>query len=194
MLMMRPHAGFSLIELMVSVAIIAILSAIAVPELRSMIQDSRIQAMAHNILNGLQLARTEAIRRNLPVEFDLVPAGVAVDATQVAAIIPNATGQSWMVRVQDPVNGAIFVESKTADQGGLDNIQVVGVASITFNGLGANTMAAPAQYNLSYPNGAACATAATPNVGLRCLRVQVSPGGQGRICDPVVSVGDNRHC
>ena len=194
MLIARQQRGFSLIELMVSVVIVGILASIGFPEIRSMIQNSRIQAMAHSILNGLQLARTEAIRRNLPVEFDLAVAGVAIDATQVANIVPNAAGQNWMVRVQDPVNGPIFVESKVANEGALNNVQVAGVASITFNGLGANTMAAPAQYDLSNPNGGACATQASPNLPMRCLRVQVSPGGQARICDPAVLAGDNRHC
>jgi type IV fimbrial biogenesis protein FimT len=184
----RNHAGFTLIELLVSVAIVGILTAIAFPEFRAMIQNSRIQAMAHSILNGLQLARTEAIRRNLPVEFDL--ASSDVDAAAVTAIAPVATGQNWMVRVQDPVNGAIFVEGKTAQEGGLQHVQVAGVASITFNGLGATSMAAQAQYSLSNPDGGACAPAGP----MHCLRVQVSPGGQARICDPVAVAGDNRRC
>lgn len=64
----RPAAlqraqGFSLIELMVAVAILAILLALAVPSFQDMIQQNRVRTAAADLNDSLNLARSEAIKR-----------------------------------------------------------------------------------------------------------------------------------
>lgn len=61
--------GFSLIEAMVVVAILAIMASMAAPSMQQMLANSRVQTAAEGLLTGLQLARTEAIRRNSNVAF-----------------------------------------------------------------------------------------------------------------------------
>src|SRR5690606_661000 len=63
----RPGAGFSLIELMVVVAIVAILAVVAYPALGSVINSNRLSSHANEMVASLQLARSEAIRRNATV-------------------------------------------------------------------------------------------------------------------------------
>ncbi|WP_349984786.1 GspH/FimT family pseudopilin [Stenotrophomonas sp. WHRI 8082] len=59
---LRRIKGFTLLELMVTVAVVAILAGIAFPSFESTIRSSRVAA-AHNELIGLlNLARSEAIR------------------------------------------------------------------------------------------------------------------------------------
>lgn len=65
----HKQSGFSLIEAMVVVAIIAIMAGLAAPSMQQMLANSRIQTAAEGILSGLQLARTEAIRRNADLAF-----------------------------------------------------------------------------------------------------------------------------
>ncbi|MBI2509431.1 MAG: prepilin-type N-terminal cleavage/methylation domain-containing protein, partial [Betaproteobacteria bacterium] len=60
----RNAMGFTLIELMVGIAIVGILIMIALPNFTIWIQNTQIRAGAEGILSGLQLARTEAVRRN----------------------------------------------------------------------------------------------------------------------------------
>jgi len=55
--------GFTLIELMVTLSLAAILMAIAVPNMRTFIQNNRLTAAANDLLRSFQLARTEAIKR-----------------------------------------------------------------------------------------------------------------------------------
>lgn len=57
-------AGFTLLELLVTVAILAILATLATPSFTSLINSNRLTAQANEVVASLQLARTEAIKQN----------------------------------------------------------------------------------------------------------------------------------
>ena len=66
--MNRPQsAGFTLIELMIVIAITAILTALAVPSFSVTLDNQRISGAAEAVLNDLRWARSEAIKRNTEV-------------------------------------------------------------------------------------------------------------------------------
>jgi type IV fimbrial biogenesis protein FimT len=60
-------AGFTLVELMITVAVFAIVAAIAAPAMQSMVAASRLNGATGEMVTALQLARSEAIRRNTRV-------------------------------------------------------------------------------------------------------------------------------
>ncbi|MEW5886440.1 MAG: GspH/FimT family pseudopilin [Pseudomonadota bacterium] len=63
----RRVRGVTLIEVMVVVGIVAILAMMAAPNFRAMIERNQINSAANELMMGLQLARSEAIRLNSTV-------------------------------------------------------------------------------------------------------------------------------
>ncbi len=74
--------GFTLIELMVTIAIAAILLAVAVPSFQDSIRRNRVATVAGNLVSALDNARAEAIRRAVPVY--LCPSTSGTDCTATA--------------------------------------------------------------------------------------------------------------
>jgi prepilin-type N-terminal cleavage/methylation domain-containing protein len=66
------QSGFSLIELLTVVAIIAIMSLTAIPMIASYIRNYRVRAGAQQVLSELQAARAKAISKNAMLGVDLV--------------------------------------------------------------------------------------------------------------------------
>lgn len=166
--------GVTLIELMIGLAIMAILLAAGLPGFNVWIQNTQIRTAAESIQNGLQLARAEAVRRNEQVNFIL------------------GTGTSWTVSTVAVPGTAI--QSRASSEGSV-NVTVTatpaGATTATFNALGrlANPTTAPTQIDLDVPT-----TILPANVS-RELRINITSGGQIRTCDPsITATGDPRKC
>lgn len=63
-------AGFTLIELMMVVAILAIVMSIGVPSFNTMIKNNRLTAASNDIAGALHFARSEAVRRGRDVQVE----------------------------------------------------------------------------------------------------------------------------
>lgn len=195
----RHSEGFTLIELMIAISLLAILMLLGMPAFSSYLQNAKLRSAAENFYAGVQMARAEAVRRNASVQIVLTtdfPDVTAANTTNLSATAPN-----WLIRVQDPATLLYtFIEGKAGFQGSgqaagtTPQVHVAGsVASVTFSGFGRADTAAT--FDFSNPTGGACVKDGGP---MRCLRVAVSLGGQGRMCDPAVdpvaSPGDTRAC
>ncbi|MDC8829881.1 GspH/FimT family pseudopilin [Alteromonas gilva] len=64
--------GFTLLELMTVVAIIALLATLVVPSFAAMLNKERLVSMTNNLAATYQAARSEAIKRNTDVSMQLV--------------------------------------------------------------------------------------------------------------------------
>ena len=67
--------GFTLIELMISVLLVAVLLGIGVPSFRSLIVDQRMRAVSTDLRIALNTTRSEAVKRNRSVILEPSAAG-----------------------------------------------------------------------------------------------------------------------
>jgi type IV fimbrial biogenesis protein FimT len=76
----RPH-GFSLLELMITITVVAILLAIAVPSFRDVIRRNQVSSASNELLASIAYARTEAIDRGQLVSICPSADGAACTAS-----------------------------------------------------------------------------------------------------------------
>lgn len=92
---MSSERGFTLIELMITVGIVAVVAGIALPSFQTLIQNNRLTTTGNEALGVFQLARGEAIRNNrrVVVAFDQNPDVAADEGHLVVFVDENRNGQ-----------------------------------------------------------------------------------------------------
>jgi len=98
---LSQQAGFTLVELMIAVAIIGVAMAIAMPNFTRMYIDYQARVTASEITRHLVLVRTRAMTTNqtLNVQIVLVNGGVQMTTTNLAGA-PALQGQNRIEAVQ----------------------------------------------------------------------------------------------
>jgi len=165
--MLKRGRGFTLIELLMALVVMAIGATLAAPSIASMIASRRVQSFSQSLLDGLQTARAEAVRRNTRVRFSLRPDGIGWTLSDAASGTPlqGATDPDWAAVRVTSSNAATSVDflPNGLRQGGLQ-IEQLTVAS-------------------------ADASDRTQR------RINVFGGGLIRLCDPAVgAANDPRRC
>lgn len=193
--------GFNLIELLIGIAILGVLLTVGLPSMSTWLQNAQLRTAAEGVMSGLNLARSEALRRNNTVRFQFT-------TTLDASCALSTTGKNWVVSLSDPTGlcnvapsetaAPQIVQAKSSVEGTTNAvITATGGSSVTFSGLGRTSGAGQmTAVDITNPTGGACQ--GTDGVGggpMRCLRVQITSGGQVRMCDPAVSATtDPRYC
>jgi type IV fimbrial biogenesis protein FimT len=165
--------GFTMTELMVTVGVIAVLAALAVPTMRDVIANTRIRASSESIQNGLAQARAEAVRLNTQVEFVLSDTGWKVRRASDATVLHQSSGKeaSSMTITKTPAD---------ADR-------------ITYNAFGLTASVNPSdgsapltRLDVEVPNP-------PKSSSYHPLAVQII-GGSARACDPAAASTEPRAC
>ncbi len=99
--------GFTLIELMIVVTLLAIISAFALPAFQSFIASNRLTSEANELLAGLNLARSEAVRtqRRVVLCRATTSAGTVNTASGCVTTADTQTWQGWFVFVDNDADG-----------------------------------------------------------------------------------------
>jgi len=180
--LVSPRArGFSLIELMIALAIAVTLLLLAAPNYATWVADSRIRAAADSIAGGLRLAQAEAVKRNEDIEFILDPTTDTGGWTLNVVATPATAMQSGTFR-----EGASLTQL---------TVLPAGNTIVTFTGLG--TIRAT-NADASTPFEQVTLAPSTGVTGSRNLRVLVGAGRTGiKICDPqwtIINADDPKAC
>ena len=156
---MRRRHGFTLIELMVALALVALALGFGLSTLRDVISNNRIRSTAQQVLDAVQLARSEAVKRNVPVELRVSDSAATLNFLAGSSCVPASC--------------------RTLTFGTSSGLSVLADAATTtalvFNASG--QLADAGNHVVDVTNGR-CSTEQS------CLRVQVRGGGSVRICNP----------
>jgi type IV fimbrial biogenesis protein FimT len=193
--MVAPRtSGFTIIELMIGLAIAALLVVLALPSYQVWIADGQIRNGAESIANGLRFAQAQALARNATFEFTLDP------TTGTGGWTVQQIDRVTCAAVGTPAQVATFQEG--ASLAAFLALQA-GATTVQFTSLGA--FAAPCdgspilqEVRISSAAGVA---------GARDLRVLVGGGVSGvagqasragiKICDPqwtLINPNDPKAC
>ncbi len=107
----RPSPGFTMPELVVAMAITALLTAIAVPSFSGLTASQRAKTVSSELFESLLRTRSEAIVRNANVTI---------------APIGSAWVSGW--QVLDPANAANVLDTRGAESG----VTIIGPAAVTY--------------------------------------------------------------
>ena len=173
------QSGFSMVEIMIAIAVLGIVIALGLPAYGTWIQNTQIRTASEAVMNGLQTARNEAIRRNTSVQFRLT----------------NATTSQWAVNLSSSPDLDPPMFGRSSEEGS-PNVVVTRTPgdadTVTFSALGRvvpNADASPSITQVGVDN------LLIPVVADRRNLVIVIPnGGALRMCDPKVAAGDPRAC
>jgi type IV fimbrial biogenesis protein FimT len=200
--------GFTLIELMVVVAIAAILLTLAAPSMYDFIVTQRLKSVSAQINTDVQWARSEAAGRNVPVHVTFSAAGGANcyliytgPAKACQCPISPACRANRSIKelrsVQLPADGRVLVEANNNQE---DIVVYAG-------GVGTNSAVATQEFSFDPDTGLmvvtvsdATAIVAHPFVidarvdTERALRTIVSPAGRPTVCSPTGSRMSERPC
>lgn len=191
-------AGFTLIEMVVTMTVFAVLVTVGIPSMRTWVANNKVRAVSDSLQNGLRMAKVESLRSSRQVVFALtnsssptsIPIGAAANATSwVIYTLPSMT---------DGTENPTFIESGVlANASAGVVLDSGGIAAICFNSVG--RMIATASASLTSVTGGAVCTLPAASPALRSfalsgtgadrpLNINVSLGGQVHMCDPSVAV------
>ncbi len=175
---MDKSIGFTLIEMMIVIVIIAIATMLGIPSYRAWVQNTQIYNAASSAETGLQKAKAEAVKRNANIEFVL------------------GTNPAWVIQLPGntlpcpiPAGTALSTLLECSTNEGSKNVVAVatptGATTITFNSLGgiSNNLNGASLTQIDFNS------AVLP--GSHNLRVTIGVGGITRMCDPNLATGSS---
>lgn len=178
------ESGFTLIELMVTITILAIVLSAAFPSYRTFVANAQIRSTAESIRNGLQLARAEAIKRNAKIKFTI--ANAANDSSWSVGCVTVVADLDGDGVADCPA----VIQSKTAREGSASTINLtkVGSNTLTFINLGTTDSTAGQLSRVNIDNTSIPASVSAD------LSVSIQTGGNARVCDPNAATTDPKYC
>lgn len=136
----RKNQGFTLIELIVTVSIVAIFASIAVPSFTEIVKRNRISVTTNEFMSNLVLARSEALKRSRTVTLcasaNQTSCSGSTDFSKGWIVYADCDGDSALTSTPVDCNGDGVNESEVIKvNDGYENLLIDGNANseISFN-------------------------------------------------------------
>jgi type IV fimbrial biogenesis protein FimT len=105
---MERYRGFTLLELMVTLAVLAILITVGIPAFGDMVQNNRVTAQTNELVSALNTARSEAVKRGRNVQVV-----VAAEDNGWSAVVSVVGAAGDPVRVIERADSIVTVNAAT---------------------------------------------------------------------------------
>jgi type IV fimbrial biogenesis protein FimT len=182
--------GFSVIELMVTVSLIAILMVLTIPAYGTWMADAHVRAVAESLTNAIRQTQATAVARGRTSLFALTTDPHPGTSSAPATYAPNWLAALNVLSGSDEKASSLGLILQSTE-GSQHQVTVSGPALICFNALGRQTSLSAASNSLS----ASC-TAADPAIyqvsrssgASRSFNVLVYAGGRVRMCDTAKAI------
>src|SRR5260370_31984990 len=92
---MQASLGFTLIELVVTLTVLAILATVALPSYQNFVLTQRVRGASYDLMTSLVFARSEAIKRNASVSMTQAAGGWAQGWTVSAGAFKPRTPEPY---------------------------------------------------------------------------------------------------
>lgn len=103
------NKGFTILELIIAVALLAILLTVAVPSFLTSLQNNRMAASSNDLLTAMQLARSEALKRKVPISV------CAADTSGATPACGSDWSEGWMVVIDSNAVGSASADFSDFD-------------------------------------------------------------------------------
>ena len=184
---LRRGAGFSIIELVVTITLIGILMAMVLPAMGKWTADAHVRAASESLTTAIRLAQSTAVSRGRTSLFALTAA-----SPPVVTSTPAANASNWFAEL-NVLSGSDETQTQTnpplmflkSTEGTQHAVTIAdGPALLCFSSVGRLTTLAAGSNSL----GTACTAADTfytvsSTKATRSFRVYVYAGGRVRMCD-----------
>ncbi|MCH7696734.1 MAG: GspH/FimT family pseudopilin [Proteobacteria bacterium] len=142
---MKKHIGFTLIELMVAVAVVGVVVAIGMPSFGELLKNNRMVTQANTIIASLHQARSETINRGISVRIE-----------------PLVAGTDWSAGWQLRIDG-----SNPSDNDFDDDVDIV---IRSYEALKQSTLTSTVDNIIYLPDGSVSAAAVLTLIANECTR------------------------
>lgn len=185
-------AGFTMVELLVSVAIVSIVAGLAVPALGEMMAARRVNSAAQTLAATFKIAQNEAIRRNRMVEVAFTNAEPTPANTVGAANVVASGARHWIARVANATSAADFVGGTSL----AGDFSAVALTNADLRSVGFTPMGRALDLSTGVPTALAAPLVVrlTATGTSRAICVSVGTGGAVRVCDPSRPSGSGAAC
>lgn len=167
---MRPlQAGFTLLELMITVTLLAILMGIGIPSFNSTIASSQLTSQTNRIVAALNATRMEAVKRNTQAVICTSTNGTACNGTSWAS--------GWLIYMDSDKDGAL---------GTGEDVFAKAEANANVSAAGNDTVASKIVFQadgtvLGGNNGTIRVCKATSAVSENARDIVINAGGRARV-------------